>query len=197
MTPLPSQDPFAALWQTAPKSDTSSLLQDLQRVNRNHQRLYWIIFAILCGTALLLVYDAVTERSMTHGALAALWILGLVFGFAWHRRARCNRAEAIAFDTVRLLKFMIARAKRDLRLARCLYAGVPCGAAVGFILAKLTGFGASPDAIAPSPQMHLIRTSAGLTALITMMGIGLIVARQRRLQLQDLKEKLRSLQEDL
>ena len=197
MTPQPPRDPLAALWQTAPKSDTSSLLQDLQRQNRHHQRLYWIVFVILCGTALLLVFDAVTERSITHGALCVMWILGLAFGVAWHRRARCNRAEAITFDTVRLLRFMIARAKKDLRIARCLYAGAPCGAVAGFIMARLTGFGTLPNAIAVSPQVHLIRTGAAVAALITMVVIGLIVARDRRLQVQELREKLRSIQEEM
>lgn len=197
MTSLPPQDPLAALWQTAPTPDTSSVLKDLQRLNRRHQRLYRIVFTILCGTGLLLIFDAVTERSMTHGALSVIWILGLVLGFVWHRRARCNRAEAITFDTVRLLRFMIARAKKDLRIARCLYAGAPCGAVAGFIMARLTGFGTSPNAIAVSPQVHLIRTGAAVAALITMMVIGLIVARDRRLQVQELREKLRSIQEDM
>ena len=197
MTSLPPPDPLAALWQTAPKSDTSSLLQNLQHLNRRHQRLYRLVFTILCGTGLLLIFDAVTERSMTHAALSVIWILGLVLGVVWYRRARCNRAEAITFDTVRLLRFMIARAKKDLRIARCLYAGAPCGAVAGFIIARLTGFGASPNAIAVSRQVHLIRTGAAVATLITMMMIGLIVARDRRLQVQELTEKLRSIQNDL
>jgi hypothetical protein len=134
---------------------------------------------------------------MTHAALSVIWILGLVLGVVWYRRARCNRAEAITFDTVRLLRFMIARAKKDLRIARCLYAGAPCGAVAGFIIARLTGFGASPNAIAVSRQVHLIRTGAALATLITMMMIGLIVARDRRLQVQELTEKLRSIQDDM
>jgi len=197
MTSLPLPDPLAALWQTAPKSDTSSLLQNLQHLNRRHQRLYRLVFTILCGTGLLLIFDAVTERSMTHAALSVIWILGLVLGVVWYRRARCNRAEAITFDTVRLLRFMIARAKKDLRIARCLYAGAPCGAVAGFIIARLTGFGASPNAIAVSRQVHLIRTGAAVATLITMMMIGLIVARDRRLQVQELTEKLRSIQDDM
>jgi len=197
MTSLPPPDPLAALWQTAPKSDTSSLLQNLQHLNRRHQRLYRLVFTILCGTGLLLIFDAVTERSMTHAALSVIWILGLVLGVVWYRRARCNRAEAITFDTVRLLRFMIARAKKDLRIARCLYAGAPCGAVAGFIIARLTGFGASPNAIAVSRQVHLIRTGAAVATLITMMMIGLIVARDRRLQVQELTEKLRSIQDDM
>jgi hypothetical protein len=197
MTSLPPPDPLAALWQTAPKSDTSSLLQNLQHLNRRHQRLYRLVFTILCGTGLLLIFDAVTERSMTHAALSVIWILGLVLGVVWYRRARCNRAEAITFDTVRLLRFMIARAKKDLRIARCLYAGAPCGAVAGFIIARLTGFGASPNAIVVSRQVHLIRTGAAVATLITMMMIGLIVARDRRLQVQELTEKLRSIQDDM
>lgn len=197
MTSLSPQDPLAALWQTAPRSDTSSLLQDLQHLNRRHQRLYRAVFTILCGTGLLLIFDAVTERSMTHGALSVIWIYGLVLGVVWHRRARFNQAEAITFNTVRLLRFMIVRTKKDLRIARCLYAGAPCGAVAGFIIARLTGFGASPNATAVSMQAHLIRTGAEVAALITMMMIGLIVARERRLQVQKLTEKLRSIQEEM
>lgn len=197
MKPLPSQDPLAALWQTAPKPDPSALLQDLQRVNRHHQQLNRIAFVILCGTAILLVFEAVRESSITLGALSVIWILGLVLGVARYRRARCNRAEAVTFDTVRLLRFMIARAQKDLRIARCLYAGAPCGAVAGFIMARLTGFGASPNAIAVSAHEHLMRTGAALAALIAMMAIGLVVARERRLQVQELREKLRSIHEDM
>lgn len=197
MKPLPSQDPLAALWQTAPKPDPSALLQDLQRVNRHHQQLNRIAFVILCGTAILLVFEAVRESSITLGALSVIWILGLVLGVAWYRRARCNRAEAVTFDTVRLLRFMIARAQKDLRIARCLYVGAPCGAVAGFIMARLTGFGASPNAIAVSAHEHLMRTGAALAALIAMMAIGLVVARDRRLQVQELREKLRSIHEDM
>lgn len=92
---------------------------------------------------------------------------------------------------------MIARAKKDLRIARCLYAGAPCGAVTGFILARLTGFGTSPNAVAISTQVHLIRTGAAVAVLIAMMTIGLIVARDRRLQVQELTEKLRSIQDDM
>ena len=67
----------------------------------------------------------------------------------------------------------------------------------GFIMARLTGFGASPNAIAFSPQVHLISTGVAVAALITMMVIGLIAARDRRLQVQELREKLRSIQEDM
>src|SRR5271154_6290061 len=147
MTSMPEHDPLVSLWQTAPKPDKQYLLQDLQRLNRLHQRLYRIVFAIMCGTSLLLIFEEATGRVTTHGALSVIWILGLVLGVVWHRRARCNRSDAITLDTVSLLKFMIGRAKRDLRIARWLYAGVPCGALAGFLAGKLAGIGASPNAV--------------------------------------------------
>ena len=148
MTSLPPHDPLSALWQTAPKPDTHQLLQDLQRLNRLHQRLNRSVFAILCGISLLLIFEEATGRVRTHGILSVIWILGLVLGAAWRRRSRRNRSDALTLDTVSLLKSTIARAKRDLFVARCLYAGVPCGAAVGFFVAKLAGISASPSAIA-------------------------------------------------
>jgi hypothetical protein len=197
MTSLPPQDPLVALWQTAPKPDTQHLMQDLQRVNRVHQRLNRIVFAILCGTALLLIFEEATGRVTTHGALSVIWILGLVLGVVWHRRARCSRSDAITLDTVSLLKFMIARAKRDLRIARWLYAGVPCGAVAGFLAVRLAGIGASPNAIAVHPRLHLIETSARVAVLIAMTVTGVILARSRRHQVQELSEKLRLIKADL
>src|SRR5271167_4561913 len=155
MTSLPPHDPLVTLWQTAPKPDTQHLLQDLQRLNRLHQRLNRIVFAIMCGTALLLIFEEATGRVTTHGALSVIWILGLIVGTVWHRRARCNRSDAITLDTVSLLKFMMARAKRDLRIARWLYAGVPCAAIVGYLVTKLAGIGSSPSANAVPPHLHL------------------------------------------
>jgi hypothetical protein len=92
---------------------------------------------------------------------------------------------------------MIARAKRDLRIARCLYAGVPCGAVAGFFAAKLAGIGGSPNAIAVPPHLHLIETGAHVAALVAMMVLGVILARSRRHQVQELSEKLRSIRADL
>jgi hypothetical protein len=197
MTTLPPHDPLVTLWQTTPKPDTQRLLQDLQRVNQVHQQLNRIVFAILCGTSLLLIFEEATGRIATHGALSVIWILGLAMGVVWHRRARCNRSDALALDTVNLLKFMIARARRDLRIARWLYAGVPCGAVVGFLAVKLAGIGASPNAMAVPPHLHLIETGARVAALIAMMVTGVILARSRRLQVQELSEKLRLITADL
>jgi hypothetical protein len=197
MTSLPPCDPLVSLWQTAPKPDTQHLLQDLRRLNRLHQRLNRIVFAIMCSTAVLLIFEEATGRVTTHGTLSVIWILGLVLGVVWHRRARCNRSDAITLDTVSLLNFMIARAKRDLRIARCLYAGVPCGAVAGFFAAKLAGIGGSPNAIAVPPHLHLIETGAHVAALVAMMVLGVILARSRRHQVQELSEKLRSIRADL
>lgn len=197
MTPSSSQDPLAALWQTAPKTDTSSLLRNLQSANSRHRLLNWIAFAIMCGTGLLLIDDAITHGTVAHIALCVAWNLGLLVGVTWYRRAGCHRAEAVTFDTIRLLKFMIARGKRDLRLARCLYVGAPCGAAAGFMIARLTGFEALQSPIAASSHTHLIRTGGGLTALILMMVIGLMMARDRRAQIRQLTETLKSIQGDV
>ena len=197
MTSLPPHDPLVTLWQTAPKPDSQHLLQDLQRLNRLHRRLNRIVFVILCGISLLLIFEETTDRVTTHGALSVIWILGLVTGVVWHRRARCNRSDALTLDTVSLLKFMIARARSDLFIARCLYAGVPCGAVVGFFVAKLAGFGAPPSAIAVHALLHAIQTGAGVAALIAMMVTGAILARSRRVQVQQLSEKLRLIQADV
>lgn len=197
MTSLPPHDPLVTLWQTAPKPDTQHLLQDLQRLNRLHQRLDRSVSAVVCGIALLLIFEEATGRVATHGALSAIWILGLVVGGVWRRRARCNRSDALTLDTVSLLKFMIARAKSDLVVARCLYAGVPCGALVGFLVVKRAGVGAPPSAIALHARLHLIQTGAGVAALIAMMVTGAILASSRRLQVQELSEKLRLIKADL
>jgi hypothetical protein len=197
MTPLSPNDPFVSLWQTAPKPDTHHLLQDLERLNRLHQRLDRTVFAILCGISLLLVFEEATGRVGTHGALSAIWTLGLVLGVVWRRRARCSRLDALTWDTVRLLKFMIARARSDLQIARCLYAGVPCGAAAGFFVAKLAGIGTPSRAAPVHAGLHLVQTGAGIAALIAMMVTGAILARSRRTQVQELSEKLKMIEADL
>jgi len=196
MTSLPAHDPLVALWQTAPKPDTHRLLQDLQRLDRLHQRLNRSIWAIVCGIAVLLIFEEATGRVASHGVLSGIWILGLIIGVAWQRRARFKRSDALTLDTVRLLEFMIARARSDLFVARCLYAGVPCGAVAGFVVADLAGLGASPWAKAVTPGLHILQTGAGIAALVIMIVVGVILARSRRLQVQALSDKLRSIQAD-
>jgi hypothetical protein len=196
MTSLPPQDPFIALWQTIPKPDTGHLLQEVQRFNRLHHRLNRTVLAIMCGIGILLIFEEATRRVPSHGILSGIWILGLVIGLVYHRRARCNRFDALTLDTVSLLKSMIARAKRDLFVARCLYAGVPCGALAGYIAMRLAGNGVSSPA-GISPQLRTIQTGAGIAALIIMMTAGAILARSRRVQVQELSDKLRSITGDL
>jgi len=197
MTSLPPHDPLVALWQTAPKPDTRRLLQDLQRLNRLHQRLNRSVLAIFCGIDILFVFEEVTGRVASHGLLSVIWTLCLVAGVVWRRRARCNRSDALTSDTVSLLRFMLARAKSDLFVARCLYAGVPCGAVAGYVIAKLAGISASPPARADHPHLHTMQTVAGIAALIIMMVAGVLLERSRRLQVQELSGKLRSITADL
>jgi hypothetical protein len=197
MTSLPPHDPLAALWQTAPKPDTHRLVHDLQRLKRLHQRLNRSVAAILCGISLLLIFEEATGRVRTHGILSVVWILGLVLGVVWQRRARCNRTDALTLDTVSLLKFMIARAKSDLFIAQCLYAGVPCGAVVGAVLDELAGISPAPSAIAAHAELHLIQTGASIAALIAMMVTGVILARSRRRLVQELSEKLRLIEAEV
>ncbi|MCU1238322.1 MAG: hypothetical protein JWP63_6289 [Candidatus Solibacter sp.] len=192
----PPQDPFIALWQTAPKPDTQRLLRDLELSDRLHRRTNLSVFAILCGVTLLFIFEEATGRVATHGALSFLWILGLVFGMVLRRRARCHGVDALRLDTVRLLEFMIARAKRDLLIARCLYAGVPCGAAAGFLAMKLAGIG-GPGAAGVSANLHAIQTGAGIAALIAMTSTGAVLARSRRHQVSELSEKLRNIRTEV
>ena len=197
MSSSPSPDPLVSLWQTAPKPDTQHLLQDLQRLKQMHRLLERVVLAILGGVSLLLILAEATGRIVTYGILSVIWILGLAIGVAWQRRARRKRIDALAFDTVSLLRFMLARAKSDLFIARCLYAGVPCGALVGTVVANILGIGASPAAIAVHPALHLILTRAGMAVLIIMVVTGIILERSRRLQVKALREKLRSVEAGL
>jgi hypothetical protein len=142
MNSLPPHDPLVGLWQTTSPPDTRNLLHDLQRLNWLHQKMKRSLLAILCGISILLVFEEATGRLVTHGALSAIWIFGIAIGVLWRRRARCHRSDALASDTVSLLRFPIARAKSEMFVAGCLWAGVPCGALVGLVVAKLAGIGA-------------------------------------------------------
>jgi hypothetical protein len=196
MTSIP-RDPLASLWQTAPEPDTHHLVQDLQRLNRLHQRHDRSVLAIVCGFAALLLFEESTGRLASHGIVSAIWIVCGVGGTLWQRRARCNRLDALTMDTVTLLKAMIVRARRDLFVARCLYAGVPLGAAVGYAVSKFAGIGAAASTRAVSPRLELIQTGAGIAALAAMMIVGVILARARNLQVRELREKLRSIESEL
>ncbi|WP_058186641.1 hypothetical protein [Terracidiphilus gabretensis] len=197
MTSMPPNDPLVSLWQTAPRPDTQHLVQDLQRLNRLHQRHNRSVLTIVCGIAVLLVFEEATGRLASHGILSGIWIAGVVAGLIWQRRARCNQLDALTLDTVRLLKAMIARAKRDLFEARCLYAGVPLGAAVGFAVSSFVGIRASESGIAAHPHLEIAQTGAGVAALIAMIAAGAILARSRRIQVRELSEKLKAIETEL
>jgi hypothetical protein len=197
MSSLPPQDPLIALWQNTAKPDTRRLLQDLQRQRQLHQRLNQTLWAIVCGIDMLIIFEEATGRVTSHGILSVIWTLGLVIGLVCWRRSRRNRSDALTLDTVSLLKSMIAQAKNDLFLARCLYAGVPCGALAGYMIIKLAGIGASPSARGISPYLRTIQVGAGIAALIIMILAGAILARSRRLQVQELSDKLKSITENL
>jgi hypothetical protein len=192
MNSSPSNDPLVALWKTSPKPDTQRLLQDLQRLRQMHQRLRRIVVASLCAVSLLLIVAEATGRIATHGIFSVIWIFGLAVGAVWQRRARCNRIDAVTSDSVSLLKFMLARARSDLFIARSLYAGVPCGALAGALLTTLIRRAASPAKAAIHPALHPILTVAGVAILATMAAVGVILARSRHLQVKALTEKLRA-----
>ena len=197
MTPFTSRDPLVALWQTAPTPDPQHLLQDLQRLDRLHRRLTWTVFATLSAVSLLLIFEEATRNIPTPGWLSGVWVFTLVLGRVWHRRARCNRSDALALATVSLLRSMIARAKSDLTIARCLYAGVPCGALLGFLLMGRLGINPSPRALVTEGRFHLIPLVCGVAILAAMMIAGAVMTRSRRRQIQELERKLRLIETDL
>ena len=191
MNTAPSNDRLVALWQTAPPPDPHRLIRDLQRLQRMHRRLIRVVAGLLAGVSLLLMLAEATGRPATHGILSAIWILGLTIGTAWRWRARCSRIDAVTLDTVNSLKWMLGRAKRDLLLARCLYAGVPCGALTGAVVSNLLRHGSSPEA-ALRPASHPILSVAGLSVLLLMMAAGFVLAWSRRSEVKRLAERLRS-----
>jgi hypothetical protein len=195
MTPSSTSDPLAALWRSAPTRDPKDLLEDVQRQGRLHQRLNRSVWAILIAIAVLLVLEEATGGIASHGILSGLWILGLAAGAAWNWRARCNRTDALTLDTSSLLEAMISRAKSDLLVARCLYAGVPFGAAVGYFVAGLVSPGVAP--LAKNAYLHMMQLGTGIAALVVMMCLGFILARSRSLQVKDLSNKLRLIKADL
>jgi hypothetical protein len=113
------------------------------------------------------------------------------------KRARCNRLDALTQGTISLLKAMITRAKKDLFVARCLYAGVPLGAAVGYVVSNFIGIGASSQGRAAHLHLEMVQRVADVVVLIVMMVAGVILARSRSVQVKELNEKLRAIESDL
>jgi len=197
MTYPPGHDSLAALWQSAPKPGVEPLLKDLERQNRLHSRLKRTIWAILCGITVLIAFEEATGRAGTHGFLSAGWILVLAIDAFWRRRTRCERVDALGLDTVSLLKVMIGRARKDLFLARCLYAGVPCGAVAGGLAMKLALVAGVVSAPSVDPRLELVQTGAAVVTLVVMIVAGFMLARARGRQVRELCEKLRLLESEL
>lgn len=193
----PSQtDPFATLWQSAPKPDTRQLLRDLQRLQKAQRWHSRILTIILCGIALFFIFEEATGRSGTHGLISALWI-AFVAGAIGYQRVRCRSVDPLDLDTVSLLKRMIARAKRGLFQARCLYLGTPLGAIAGAILTRSLAPGTTPGGHIVQSNLTLMQTVVGLIVLVAMIIAGVVLARARRRQLLELTGKLKSLEESL
>ena len=189
-------DPFAALWQSAPKPDTRQLMQDMQRLKNAQRRQHRILIVILCGIASCLLFEEATGRYGTHGLISALWI-AFMAGALRYQHKRCHSVDTLDLDTVSLLKRMIVQAKRGLFQARCLYLGTPLGAAAGTVLMRVLSPGAAPGGHALQSGLALMQTIVGLAALVLMIIAGLVLARARRHQLLELTGKLKSLEESL
>ncbi len=196
MSELPEIDPFAKLWQSAPEPDTAQLMADIRRLQKTHQWHNRVLVGILCATAGLLVFGAACVGAVGLWIAAALWI-AFVAGAIGYERARCRATDALDLDTVSLLKRMIKRARRGLTQARRMYIGVPIAAGVSWIGTRvfLPHLGAGGHALAP--WLAAIYTAASFAMLAGMVVAGLVLARARRLQLQELSEKLRSFEEGL
>jgi hypothetical protein len=189
-------DPFATLWQSAPKPDTRQLMQDMQRLKNAQRRQHRILIAILCGIASCLVFEEATGRYGTHGLISALWI-AFMAGALGYQHMRCHFVDLLDLDTVSLLKRMIVRAKRGLFQARCLYLGTPLGALAGTVLMRVLAPRTAPGGYAVQSGLALMQTIVGLTVLVLMIITGLVLARARRHQLLELTGKLKSLEEIL
>jgi hypothetical protein len=197
MTDLPPSDPIVALWQTAPKSETRQLLQDLQRQDRMHRLFQRVLVTIVGAVSLLLLLEEITGRVATHGWLSASWILCLAAGLIWRYGTRRQPSGDLNLDTVTLLKSSIRQAQKDLFLARCLYAGVPCGAVCGFLVMQFAAQHGSALTLATDPTARMIQTGAGIIALVAMMVTGAVLARSRRIQARELSDQLKSMESDL
>lgn len=188
-----AHDPLVALWQTAQRPDLGSLFQHIEHHRLMHRRFGKILVTIIGATSLLLILEEATGRLATHGWLSAAWLSCLGVGLVWRRRARCQRDGILNMDTVSLLKSALKQAKQDLFLARCLYAGVPCGAACGFLFMHFSANHPSIPQTAIEPTIRTIQTVAGVVVLSTMIIAGLALARARRTQVRTLGETLNAI----
>ena len=177
------------VWRSNPQVDTQSLMQNLAAQNRTRRIQATVILALLGAVSLLLVLAEIAGKLGTHGLLSLLWLTCLAVGALLQNRAHRGRVNALASDTRGLLKFMIRRARRGLTLARCLYAGTPTGAMMGWLLTTTI----DPDA-GRGHHVASLQAAAGAALLVMMILAGLVFARRRRAELMNLEEKQSSLQ---
>lgn len=189
-------DPFAQLWQSAPKPDTRQLMLDVRRLQTVHQWHNRILILILGATALLLVFGAVTVQSRSLWIVSALWI-AFVAGAIWYQRVRCRANDALDLDTVSLLKRMIQRARRGLTQARRLYVGVPLAAAASAVVTRILLPNLASGGHALHPWLAVTFTALSLVMLAVMVVAGLVLARARKRQLLELTETLQSFEDNL
>jgi hypothetical protein len=195
MSSSPASDPLVALWQSARKPDAHKLSADVQRADRMHTTLYQTVFGVCVLVGVLLAFEEATQRIATHGVLTVVWAIAIAGGALWHRRAQAGLADVLTLDTRQMLTAMIARTKRGLLLARCLYAGTPLGALAGFAIMRGAdlAFGWQ-QASGASANLALVQTAAGVGVLLIMMVCGVALARIHHRQLQDLEQKLKALE---
>lgn len=193
MTDADRDDRLLTVWQSGPRPDTATLLQDLARQTQSQQRQRGLIFALLGCVSVLVIFAEASGGLRTHGFLSLVWLTGLTLGaLRWHKD-RQTRSEILCLDTQRLLQVMIRRAKRGLTLARCLYAGTPVGALAGYAITQVTHISVAGT----HKQLGLFQSVIGAMLLVVMIGVGLMTARARRAELTILTQKKQAFEKDL
>ena len=188
-------DPLVALWQTTPNHDTEPLLRAIHRQQQMHRRMGAVLAAILASVTILLASEEATGRMPSHGWITGVWLIVLLLvGARWYRAKRHQHAAA-TMDTVALLRAMTRQAGADLFLARCLWAGVPLGAALGWTAMRWLAPNAPPETT--FSWFSQARTAAAIALLGAMILSGLVLERSRKSHLRDLTGKLRAIVSDL
>jgi hypothetical protein len=189
MTPPDKPDPLVSLWHTGSGPDAQQMLRQLQSYEQSRKRMRLVLMAVLCTVSLMLLLAETVERMPTHGVLSAIWLPLVASCAIWWRRGRVNRIDMLSADTARLLRRMIARAKADLFIARCLYIGVPLGAAAGGTLTQLFK---TPQTGGQHSVFGSVLAIAGGAILAAMFAFGVLFERSRRRQIEELRGKLQS-----
>ena len=193
MTSPDPHDPLVALWKAAPAPalDPHRLADDMRRLTRTQARVYQTVFGVCLLMGLLLAFEEASGRTETRGLLTAGWSVVVVAGLLRHRRSRARRAEALTWETPRLLAWLLGRARDGLTTARYLYAGAPLGALASALLMKALGWGLASPHSGASPGLDLLQTVAGVGVIAVMAVCGLVLARQQARQVRELTETLK------